>query len=156
MNNDAIKSYYMDFIHHEIATFDVSTRHSVESFSDKILDYIVSYPNPSTLKAIDYQMIKSIVESDDKKNIQYTLHLLALEPHDVLNWVYYVEGDENYNFERHYFKEDELTNIIINKLYYNPITGNDVSAEEFGEIVNTVFKVSDNFIQRYETSGLAH
>lgn len=149
MNDISVKNYYLSFIDKEIQAYDDVTRHHVHDFAESIIDFVINYDDEKFLKELDYSMIKNIVESDDVTNIQYALHLLALEPHDVLNWVFYVEDSDNhYEPTRIYLKPKELEKILREENFYNPITGNEVTKENFSELVNTVFKVSDNFIKK--------
>lgn len=149
MNKVPIRNYYLNFIKKEIQNYDDITRDHVCDFAESIIDFIMDYDDIKSLKEIDYSMIKNIVESDDIKNIQYTLHLLALKPHDVLNWVFYVEDSDNYyEPSRVYLTPKEIAKTIEEKDFYNPITGKSVTQEKFSELVNTVFQVSDNFIEK--------
>ncbi|WP_439275920.1 hypothetical protein [Psychrobacter sp. 1U2] len=148
MNKTLIKSYYMDFIQKEIRNQDLCMRKSVANFADLIISFIIDYEDMQDLKELDYSMIKRIVKSKETDNIQYTLHLLALEPYDVLNWVFYIESEDFYEPKREYIKKEELAEILNNKNFYNPLTDMKVSKEEFSRLVNTVFRVSDNFIKK--------
>ncbi|MGM8886490.1 hypothetical protein ACS8FD_11160 [Psychrobacter sp. 1U2] len=123
-------------------------RKSVANFADLIISFIIDYEDMQDLKELDYSMIKRIVKSKETDNIQYTLHLLALEPYDVLNWVFYIESEDFYEPKREYIKKEELAEILNNKNFYNPLTDMKVSKEEFSRLVNTVFRVSDNFIKK--------
>lgn len=149
MSNISVKNYYLSFIDKEIQAHDDITRHHVHDFAESIIDFVINYEDAEFLKELDYSMIKKIVESDDVTNIQYALHLLALEPHDVLNWVFYVEDSSNhYEPTRIYLKPKDLAKILREEDFHDPITGNKVTKEYFSELVNTVFKVSDNFIKK--------
>ncbi len=147
MNDILIKNYYLKFIDEETQAYDDDTRHHVHEFAESIINFVINYDNPKCLKELDYSMIKNIVESDDVLNIQYTLHLLALKPHDVLDWVFYVE-DENDHYEpsRVYLNPKQMAKVLREEDFHNPITGQPVTKEKFSELVNTVFKVSDNFL----------
>lgn len=147
MNNVLIKNYYLKFIDQEIQNYDHATRNHVHEFAESIIDFVIDYDNTESLKELDYSMIKDIVESNDLINIQYTLHLLALKPHDVLDWVFYVEDEDNhYDPHRIYLQPKQIAKIVKDKDFHNPITGQAVTKEKFSELVNTVFKVSDNFL----------
>lgn len=149
MSNISVKNYYLSFIDKEIQAYDDITRHHVHDFAESIIDFVINYEDAEFLKELDYSMIKKIVESDDVTNIQYALHLLALEPNDVLNWVFYVEDSSNhYEPTRIYLKPKDLAKILREEDFHDPITGNKVTKEYFSELVNTVFKVSDNFIKK--------
>ena len=148
MNKTLVKSYYMDFVQKEIRNQDLVIRQSVSNFADLIISFIIDYEDMSALKELDYSMIKNIVQSNDTENIQYTLHLLALEPYDVLNWVFYIESDDFYEPRREYLKNEELAEMLNNKNFYNPLTDEKVSKEDFSALVNTVFKVSKSFVEK--------
>lgn len=154
MNNVLIKTYYLEFIDKEIKNYDDKTRHHVHDFAKSIINFVIDYDHPESLKELDYSMIKNIVDSEDVVNIQYTLHLLALKPHNVLDWVFYVENEEDDTCEltRIYLKPKQITEILGNKSFHNPITGKAVTKQKFSELVNTVFKVSDDFLVKLSQS----
>lgn len=154
MNENSIQTYYLDFIEKETQCYSDATRCNVYDFSKLIIDYIINYDEVSSLKELDYAMIKNIVKSNDIENIQYSLHLLSLKPYDVLKWIFYVEDSDNhYESERYYFKSKEMSEILQKKDFYNPLTGNSVTKLEFSELVNTVFQVSDSFISKLPKHG---
>lgn len=154
MNNTFVRSDYLNFIKRETHDYDDITRYNVYNFYEKILNFIIDYDNKDSLKELDYTMIKSIVKSDDTANIQYTLHLLSLEPYDVLNWVFYVENYLNYyEVDRIYIESEEMAEILQKESFYNPINGESVSKQQFSDLINTVFKVSENFISKLPNDG---
>lgn len=142
--DDGIKSYYLKEFRSEAMKLEKDFGQSIVSYADKILDFILTYPDINGLTEIDFSMIKRIVGSDDNNKLTYTLHLMALEPYDVLKWVFYVEDDDE-GYDRHYFEALEIAQIVSDKTYYNPLTGEDVSKEEFANLVNTVYGVSEHF-----------
>lgn len=142
--DDGIKSYYLEEFRSEAMKLKKDFGQSIVSYADKILDFILTYPDINGLTELDFSMIKRIVDSDDNDKITYTLHLMALEPYDVLKWVFYVEDDDE-GHDRFYLEAVDIAEIISSKCYYNPLTEDKVSKEEFSELINTVFGVTDNF-----------
>ena len=43
---------------------------------------------------------------------------------------------------------EELAEMLNNKNFYNPLTDEKVSKEDFSALVNTVFKVSKSFVEK--------
>lgn len=153
MNDVLLKNYYLKFIDKEIQTYDDNTRHHVHGFAESIINFVIDSDHAESLKELDYSMIKEIVDSNDVVNIQYTLHLLALKPYDVLDWVFYVEDeDDHYEPTRIYLKPKQIAEILKDESFHNPITGNAVTKEKFSELINTVFKVSDSFLVKLSQS----
>lgn len=155
MTHDDVKSYYLAQVFEEAKNLKEDYCLVVPTFANKILDFILNYPSLDGLTELDFNMIRDIVQSDDKPKITYTLHLLALKPHDVLKWVFYTENDN----DRYYFEPVEMAQILSNKTYYNPLTGEEVTKKEFSELINTVFGLSDDFKSRVTCNrelGLHH
>lgn len=150
MNTSEFKSKYLSFIETQSQHLNNEMNHKVIHFANSILDFILTYPDINALSELDFTQIKKIVDSNEIESIQYTLHLLALEPNNVIKWVNYAESDNFYEPKRHYFTKDELKDILLTKDFYNPFTGEEVSQEEFSSLVNTVFAVSDDFKQSYK------
>lgn len=150
MNTSEFKSKYLSFIETQSQHLNNEMNHKVIHFANSILDFILTYPDMNALTELDFTQIKKIVSSNEIESIQYTLYLLALEPNNVIKWINYAESNNFYEPERHYFEEDELTDILLNKDFYNPFTGEEISQEEFSSLVNTVFAVSDDFKQSYK------
>lgn len=150
MNTNEFKSKYLSFIKTQSQHTDNEMNHKVIRFADSILDFILTYPDMNNLTELDFTQIKTIVDSNEIESIQYTLHLLALKPNNVIKWVSYAESNDFYEPERYYFEENELKDILLKKDFYNPFTGEEVSQEEFSSLVNTVFAVSDDFKQSYK------
>lgn len=145
-----LKDYYLKFVEQETTSFEEDFRKDVYRITEAFLDSVINYEDITALKEIDYSMVKKLVESENNKSINYTLHLIALEPYDIIEWISYIDSDDFFEPERHYFENEELAEILKNKDYYNPLTGEDVSQEEFKKLINTVFSVSENFITRYK------
>lgn len=150
MNTSEFKSKYLSFIETQSQHLNNEMNHKVIHFANSILDFILTYPDMNALTELDFTQIKKIVSSNEIESIQYTLYLLALEPNNVIKWINYAESNNFYEPEKHYFEEDELTDILLNKDFYNPFTGEEISQEEFSSLVNTVFAVSDDFKQSYK------
>lgn len=154
MKTYELKDYYLKFVEQETTSFEEDFRKDIYRITEALLDSMMEYKSINdikTLKEIDYSMIKTLVESENNKSINYALHLIALKPYDIIEWVSYIESDNFYEPERHYFKNEELAKILRDRDYYNPLTGKDVSQEEFKNLINTVFRISENFIIRYQS-----
>lgn len=141
MTKSDVKSYYLSQVTEEAKNLKEDYCLVIPTFANRILEFVLNYPDIDNLKELDFNMIKDIVKSNDKPKITYTLHLLALEPHKVLNWIFYTEDED----ERYYFKTVEMAQILQDKTYFNPLTGKEVSKEEFSMLVNTVFGLSEEF-----------
>lgn len=151
MKTYELKDYYLKFVEQETTSFEEDFREDIYRITEAFLDSVITYKDINALKEIDYSMIKKLVESENNKSINYTLHLIALKPFDIIEWVSYIDNDDFYEPERHYFDNEELAKILRDKEYYNPLTGEDVSKEEFKNLINTVFSISENFIIRYQS-----
>lgn len=151
MKTYELKDYYLKFVAQETTSFEEEFRKDIYRITETLLDSVMRYENIKALREIDYSMIKKLVESENHKSINYTLHLLALKPYDIIEWVSYIEGDDFHEPERYYFKNEELAKILRDKDYCNPLTGKDVSQEEFKNLINTVFSISEGFIIRYQS-----
>lgn len=151
MKTYELKDYYLKFVEQETTSFEEDFRKDIYRITEAFLDSVITYKDINALKEIDYSMMKKLVESENNKSINYTLHLIALKPFDIIEWVSYIDSDDFYEPERHYFENEELAKMLRDKEYYNPLTGEDVSKEEFKNLINTVFSISENFIIRYQS-----
>lgn len=151
MEKYELKDYYLKFVGQETTSFEEDFRRDIYRITEAFLDSVITYRDVNALKEIDYSMVKTLVKSNNNKCINYTLHLMALKPYDIIEWVSYIDSDCFYEPERYYFDNKELAEILRDKDYYNPLTGKDVSQEEFKGLINTVFSISEDFIIRYES-----
>lgn len=151
MKTYELKDYYLKFVEQETTSFEEDFRKDIYKITEAFLESVITYEDINALKEIDYSMMKKLVASENNKVINYTLHLIALKPYDIIEWVSYIDGDDFYEPERHYFENEELAKMLRDKDYYNPLTGEDVSQEEFKNLINTVFSISEDFIVRYQS-----
>lgn len=151
MKTYELKDYYLKFVAQETTSFEEDFRKDIYRITETLLDSVMRYEDIKALKEIDYSMIKKLVESENNKIINYTLHLVALKPYDIIEWVSYIESNDFYEPERYYFENEELARILRDKDYCNPLTGEDVSQEDFKNLINTVFSISESFIIRYQS-----
>ena len=150
MKTYELKDYYLEFVEQQTTSFEEEFRKDIYKITEAFLDSVISYEDINALREIDYSMMKKLVESENSKSINYTLHLIALKPYDIIEWVSYIESGDFYESQRYYFDNKELAEILRNKDYYNPLTGEGVSQEDFKYLINTVFSISENFIARYQ------
>ena len=153
-NRDALKREYFSYLS-EVSYFTESDEQSdlVLSLCKNTISSILQTRSPDKLMHINISKIAKYAKSDDEDNVKLVAYYLSIPPINIIEWVYeanniFSESTEDEDFME--IPQEEILTCIKSQNYINPFDGNPLTEAQFESMINIVFRVSKNFINKYK------
>ncbi|KAA0913108.1 hypothetical protein [Psychrobacter sp. ANT_WB68] len=118
-----------------------------------IIDSILSVRSPEKLLNINIHRMSKFAKSSNEDTLKLATYFLSLPPLSIIDWVY--EANNIFSNSGHCDEEvleleqTYITYAVNKQEYVNPFNGEFISKEQFEDMINVVFRVSNEFVLRY-------
>lgn len=118
-----------------------------------IINAILDVKSPEKLLSINIYRMSKFAKSDNENDIKLATYFLSLPPVDIIEWVY--EANDifsdagKYDSEVLELESNYITHAINTQEYTNPFNGELITREQFEDMINVVFRVSNEFVVKY-------
>lgn len=152
-NRDILRMDYYKALN-EISYFQRSDEQSklVCSLCRNIINSILMATSPDKLLSINPSRMSKFANSNDETNVKLAIYFLSLPPINLIDWVY--EANDIFSDCPSLYDVMELDSTYISNAnnkqeFTNPFNGEEITKEQFERMINVVFKVSDDFVNKY-------
>lgn len=118
-----------------------------------IIESILSVRSPEKLLNINIYRMSKFAKSNNEDTIKIATYFLSLPPVGIIDWVYEANNifsnSEHFDEEVLELEQTYITYAINKQEYVNPFNGEFITKEQFEDMINVVFRVSNEFILRY-------
>jgi|GEM_PF-4923318 len=151
---DSLKAHYFSDLD-RVSYFQNSDEQTelVQLLCKNIIDAILDVKSPEKLLSINIYRMSKFAKSDNENDIKLATYFLSLPPVDIIEWVYEANdifsGAKDDDSEVLELESSYITNAINTQEYTNPFNGECITKEQFENMINVVFRVSNDFVVKY-------
>lgn len=151
---DSLKADYFSVLD-GVSYFQNSDKQTelVQLLCKNIIDAILDVKSPEKLLSINIYRMSKFAKSDNENDIKLATYFLSLPPVDIIEWVYEANdifsGAESDDAEVLELESAYITHAINTQEYTNPFNGECITKEQFENMINVVFRVSNDFVVKY-------
>lgn len=151
---DSLKADYFSVLD-RVSYFQNSDKQTelVQLLCKNIIDAILDVKSPEKLLSINIYRMSKFAKSDNENDIKLATYFLSLPPVDIIEWVYEANdifsGAESDDAEVLELELAYITHAINTQEYTNPFNGECITKEQFENMINVVFRVSNDFVVKY-------
>lgn len=151
---DSLKADYFSVLD-GVSYFQNSDKQTelVQLLCKNIIDAILDVKSPEKLLSINIYRMSKFAKSDNENDIKLATYFLSLPPVDIIEWVYEANdifsGARSDDAEVLELESAYITHAINTQEYTNPFNGEHITKEQFENMINVVFRVSNDFVVKY-------